>query len=71
MLKHVQVLTSTGDQHIDAMSKVCVTDYVALHAFAAQEVGFDNLCEIVDGTPRVFDTLINHVLGMVFPFDRT
>ena len=37
------------------------TDYVA-----AQEVGFDQLCEIVDGTLRVIDTVINHVRGMVF-----
>ena len=47
------------------MSKVC--DGLRGDAcVAAQEVGFDNLCEIVDGTPRVFDTLINHVRGMVF-----
>ena len=34
---------------------------------AAQEVGFDNLCDIVDGTLRGIDTLINHMRGMVFP----
>ena len=39
------------------------------HAFVAeQEVGFDNLCEIVDGRPRGVDTLINHMQGMVLPF---
>ena len=49
------------------MSKVC--DGLRGDAFvAAQEVGFDNLCEIVDGTPRGIDTLINHTRGMVFPF---
>ena len=34
---------------------------------AAQEVGFDNLCEIVDGRPRGIDTLTQHMRGMVFP----
>ena len=34
---------------------------------AAQEVDFNSLCEIVDGTPRDIDTLINHMRGMVFP----
>ena len=47
------------------MSKVC--DGLRGDAFvAAQEVGFVNLCEIVDGTPRGIDTLINHMRGMVF-----
>ena len=44
-----------GDQYIEAMSKVC--DGLRGDAcVAAQEVGFDNLCEVVDGTPRVFLT---------------
>ena len=33
---------------------------------AAQKVGFDNLCEIADVTPRVIDTLVSHMRGMVF-----
>ena len=32
---------------------------------AAQEVGFDNLREIIDGRPCGIDTLINHLRGMV------
>ena len=49
------------------MSNVC--DGLRGDAFvAAQEVGFDNLREIVDGTPRGIVTLINHMRGMVFPF---
>ena len=48
------------------MSKVC--DGLRGDAFvAAQEVGFDYLCEIVDGIPRGIDTLIQHMRGMVFP----
>ena len=50
-------------------SKQCprVFDGLRGDAFvAAQEVGFDNLCEIVDGTPRGIDTLIHHTRGMVF-----
>ena len=40
-----------GNQYVAAMSKVC--DGLRGDAFvAAQEVGFDNLCEIVDGRPR-------------------
>ena len=35
---------------------------------AAQEVGFDNLFEIVDGGPRGIETLIQHMRGMVFPW---
>ena len=60
----------TGDQYTEAMSKVCKG--LCGDAFvAAQEVGLDNLCEIVDGTPRGTDTSINHIRGMVFPFDGT
>ena len=48
------------------MSKVC--DEPRGDAFvAAQEVGFDNLCEIVDGISRGIETLIQHMRGMVFP----
>ena len=54
-----------GDQYIEAMSKVC--DGLRGDAFVeAQEVGFDNLCEIVDGRPRGIETLIQHMRGMVF-----
>ena len=46
--------------------KVC--DGLRGDAFvAAQEVGFDNLCEIIDGRPCGIDSLINHMRGMVFP----
>ena len=42
-----------------AMSKVC--DGLRGDAFvAAQEFGFDHLCEIIDGRPCGIDTLINH-----------
>ena len=48
------------------MSKVC--DGLRGEAFvAAQEVGFDNLCEIIDGRPCGIDTLIIHMRGTVFP----
>ena len=47
----------TGHQNIEAMSKVCDGDAFV----AAQEVGFNNLCEIVDGRPRGIDTLISHM----------
>ena len=33
----------------------------------AQEVGFDNLCETVDGRPGGIDTLLQHMREMVFP----
>ena len=46
----------TGDQCIEAMSKVC--DGLRGDALvAAQEVGFDNLCEIIDGRSCGMDTL--------------
>ena len=54
-----------GGHCIEAMSKVC--DGLRGDAFvAAQEVGFDNLCEIVDGRPRGIDTLILYFRGMFF-----
>ena len=47
----LRVAGKSGDQYIEAMSKVC--DGLRGDAFvAAQEVGFDSLCQIVDGTPR-------------------
>ena len=50
-------------------SKVC--DGLRGDAFVvAQEVGFDNLCKIVDGKPQGIDTLILHVRGMGFSLDR-
>ena len=59
-------LLKTGDQYIEAMFKVI--HGLSGDAFvAAQEVGFDNLCGIVDGRPRGIDTLIQHMRGMVFP----
>ena len=33
---------------------------------AAQEVGFDNLCEIIDERPSRIDTLISHMRGRIF-----
>ena len=51
----IHIAGKTGDQYIEAMSKVC--DGLRGDAFvAAQEVGFDNLCGIVDGIPRGIDT---------------
>ena len=51
----LRIAGKTGDQYIEAMSKVC--DGLRGVAFvAAQEVGFDNLFEIVDGIPRGIDT---------------
>ena len=51
----LRIAGKTGDQYIEAMSKVC--DGLRGDAFfAAQEVDFDNLREIVDGTPRGIDT---------------
>ena len=43
-----------------------VTDFVSDAFIAAQEVGFDNLCEVVDGTPHGIDTLVRHMREMVF-----
>ena len=62
----ILIACKTGDQYIEALSKVC--DGLRGDAFVAdQEVGFDNLCEIVDGMPQGIDTLIQHMRGMVFP----
>ena len=62
----LRIAGQTGDQYIETMSEV--RDGLRGDAFvAAQEVGFDNLCDIVDGIPQGIDTLIQHVRGMVFP----
>ena len=62
----LRIAGKTGDQYIKAMSKV--SDGLRGDAFvAAQEVDFGSLCEIVAGTPRGTDTLINHMRGMVLP----
>ena len=61
----LRIAGKTGDQYIEAMSNVC--DGLRNDAFAAaQEVGFDNLCEIVDGRPCGIDTLINQMREMFF-----
>ena len=47
----LRIAKKTRDQYIEAMSKVC--DGLRGDAFVtAQEVGFDNLCEIVDASTR-------------------
>ena len=62
----LRIAGKTGDPHIEAMSTVC--DGLRGDAIvAAEEVGFDNLCDIVDGRPCGIDTLIQHMRGMVFP----
>ena len=48
------------------MSKVC-DGLRGDDIVAAQEVGFDNLFEIINGRPCGIDTLISHMQGMVFP----
>ena len=64
----LRIAGKAGDQYIEEMSKVC--DGLRGDAIvAAQEVGFGNLFEIVDGRPCGIDTLIRHMRGMVFPFD--
>ena len=60
----------SGDQYIEVISKIC--DGLRGDAFvAAQEVGFDNLCEIVDVRPRGIDTLINIREEWFFPRQNT
>ena len=57
---------TTGDQYIEAKSTVCAGlrgDAI----IAAQEAGFDNLREIIDGRPRGIEALISHMRGTVFP----
>ena len=61
----LRIAGNTGDQYIEPMSKVC--DGLRGDAFvAAQEIGFDNLCEIIDGRPRGIDTLIQPHARNVF-----
>ena len=49
-LTRLRIAGKTGDQYIEAMSKVC--DGLRGDALvAAQEVGSDNLCEIIEGRP--------------------
>ena len=61
----LRIAGKTGHQDIEAMPKDC--DGVRGDAFVtAQQVGFDNLCEIVRARPRGIDTLIQHMRGMVF-----
>ena len=77
MLKHVQVHTSimetlraftSGNFALDSvtLARLAINTLRRCPKFAAQEVGFDTPCEIVDGTPRGIDTLITHMRGMVF-----
>ena len=56
----LRIAGKTGHQKNEALSKVC--DGVRGDAFvAAQEVGFDNLCEIVDGRSCGIDTPISNI----------
>ena len=48
------------DQYIEAISKVCAGQRGEAFV-AAREIGFDNLCEIVDGRPCAIDTLISNI----------
>ena len=50
-----RIAGKSGDQHIEAMSNGLRGDA----SVAAQEDGFDNLREIIDGRPCDNDTLIN------------
>ena len=62
----LRIAGKTGDQYIEAMSKV--SDGLRGDALvAAQEVDFDSLCEIVVVTPRGIGTLVNHMREVVFP----
>ena len=60
------IACKTGDQYIEAMSKVC--DGLRCDAFvAAQEVGLDNLCEIIDGRQSGINKLISHMPELALP----
>ena len=52
----LRIAGKTGDQYIEAMSKVCD---------GLQEVGLANLREIIDGRPSGINTLISHTRGIV------
>ena len=58
-----RIAGKTGDQYIEALSKVC--DGLRGDAFAAaQEVGLDNLYEITYGRPSGINTLISPMREM-------
>ena len=59
----VKLATNTSKQRPKS-----ATDYVATHSSRHEKLAFVNLREIVDGTPRGIDTLINHMRGMLFSF---
>ena len=62
----LRIAGKTGNQHIEAVSKVC--DGLRDDAFvAAREVGLDNLREIIDRRSSGIDTLISHMREMFFP----
>ena len=64
----LRIAGQSGDRYIEAVSKVC--DGLRRDAFvAAQEVGLDNLCEIIHGRSSGIDTLISHMRGMGFSPD--
>ena len=61
-----RIADKTGDQYNDVMSKVC--DGLRGDAFVAvQEVGMDNLCQVIDGRPSGMNTLINQKTRNGFP----
>ena len=67
----LRIAGKSCDQHIELMSKVC--DGLRGDAFvAAQEVGFDCLCGMVDGRPCGVDTLrVQRILPTVLSSRRT
>ena len=56
----------SGDQYVEAMSKVCGR-LGGDASVVAQEAGFHNLCEIIDGRPRGIEALISQMRETVFP----
>ena len=78
MLKRVQAQISTMETQQVSMNENSALDYALLVKWvintlkqcqksAAQEVGFVNLCEIINGIPCGIDTLTNFMRGIVFP----
>ena len=61
----LHIACKTGDQYIEAMSKVC--DGLRVYAFVAAQVGLDNLCEIIDGRQSGINKLICHMREMALP----
>ena len=57
----LRIAGKTGDQYTEAMSKMSVTDCVATRSSRHKKLLSIILCEIVDGRPRVIDTLIQHM----------